>query len=161
MSESTLLTKGFKMKKLLLLTAFIFAMGLSQAAVEPQVYVAKFHADWCPGCVKMAPAVDQLTKDYADAPVGFVKFDKTNEGTIKGSQMLAKSLGVENIYNKYSGKTGLLVVIDAETKKELAALTYKDTLDSMTQAIDMAMNGKKMTKGMMKKQEMMMKEMDK
>ena len=107
--------------------------------MDQKVYVLKYHADWCPKCKSLNPVYDAMTKKFKGKPVSFVKLDVTNEETTKRSDAKMKALGLEDIWEKNSGRNGFLMLVDAETKKSVTTLASGTTKEKAADAIESAL----------------------
>lgn len=100
-----------------------------------EVYVLKFHADWCPKCKSLNPVFDQASKEFSEKPVGFVKIDVTNATTKKKAEETIKALGLEGVWKQNKGRNGFMLVVDAETKKSVKKLGVGTTSEQASKAI--------------------------
>ena len=124
---------------LLILTLALGALGLrAPQDVRPAMYddgpeiiAIKFHADWCGYCKAMGPVFDELQAKYDQQPVLFVEFDQTREFNRRQSQYLASALGLEKVWDEHGGKTGFVLLIDAETNKIIERLGHERSLKEM------------------------------
>lgn len=105
-----------------------------------EVYVLKFHADWCPRCKSLDPVYSDVTKKFGDKPVGFVKVDVTNDKTKKASAAALKELGLEDVWSKNKGRNGFILVVDAGTQKEVSKLKAGTTTEQASKAIASALS---------------------
>ena len=117
------------------------SVAAEEAASEPQVITAIFHADWCGTCKKMGPAVMDTQARYADKPVLFVKFDLTNKKTTNQSALLASALGIGDTF-KANQKTGFALLLDGKTKEVVGKLTVDQSAQQMGATIDNRLAGK-------------------
>jgi thiol:disulfide interchange protein len=93
----------------------------------PKVIAALFYADWCGSCQILDPNVKKARgKAGLDSTdVLFITFDLTNEKTRHQSVLLANALGMGDYFAQNEGKTGYLVLFNAESK-ELVKKIKKD-----------------------------------
>ena len=61
---------------------------------QPDLIVARFHADWCGACKELAPKFDSLQRAAADESVLFVTLDLTSAESRRQSGLLAGALGL-------------------------------------------------------------------
>ena len=110
------------------------------ALAAQEVYVLKFHADWCPKCKSLDPVYDAAAKEFAEKPVGFVKLDVTDKKTTKQAEETMKKLGLSDLWDKNKGRNGFMMIVDAETKKSVKVLktgtTKKQAIEAINDAID-------------------------
>ncbi len=77
---------------------------------KPRVVVV--YADWCPLCQKLKPALALINEKYA-GKIRFVRLDVTDEKTTAASMEQAKSLGLQEFFQKNRERTSLVVIQDA------------------------------------------------
>lgn len=108
---------------------------------ESEVYVLKFHADWCPRCKSLDPVYNAVSKSFSEKPVGFVKLDVTNDSKKKEAGEKMKELGLEELWKANKGKNGFLMLVDAGTKESVKVLKAGTTEEQATKAINDALEG--------------------
>ncbi len=96
----------------------------------PKGMVIKVHADWCGACKVIEPSFQALKSTFEGKGAEFLVFDRTNRQTKKKAEELAKDKVFAKIYTK-KNKTGIILVVDAETKKVLKVFRTKNTLEEM------------------------------
>lgn len=116
---------------LLAIVLGIFLTGQSAVAGEgpqaPERIAALFYADWCGSCKVLDPKVEEAKAKLAeDTKTLFVTFDLTDDTAKAQSAMLAEALGLGSIYKAHGGKTGFMLVVDADDKSVLHKLTKTD-----------------------------------
>lgn len=134
---------------MLILTLALAGLGLSAAQDSrptaqddgPEIIAVKFHADWCGYCKAMGPVFEELQAKYDQQPVLFVVFDQTREFNRRQSRYLADAMGLEDVWNEHGGKTGFVLLIDAETNKVIKRLGYERSLKEMGASLLDAANG--------------------
>ncbi|MEM9346180.1 MAG: thioredoxin domain-containing protein [Planctomycetota bacterium] len=109
------------------------------ALEETDVYVLKFHADWCGRCKAMNPVYDSLVEGFDDEPVGFVKVDVTNKTKAKASEKMLKELGLDKIWADNKGRNGFILLVDAETKKSGKVLKPGTSKEDAAKALNDAL----------------------
>ncbi len=99
----------------------------SSATAKPAVFGVLFYADWCGSCKALDPKVTQAREaanlDAQD--VLFVTLDLTNDTTKHQAAMMAATLGISDVYESNAGKTGFMLLLDAESGEKVAQLTNK------------------------------------
>ena len=98
--------------------------------LNPEIIVAKVHADWCASCQVVEPHFQGLRQKFLGEPVLFLVFDRTDEGAIANSAKLAKALNLDEVFAEHT-KTGELLVIDTETEDVIEIFTKEDSQDAM------------------------------
>ncbi len=105
----------------------------SSAANSAQPYVVKVHADWCGTCSALEPTWKKIEAEY-QGKARLVVFDVTNKKAVEKSRTEAKLLGLTEVFDRYKGKTGTIVVLDAQgnpiavMKGELEFTRYKEAI---------------------------------
>lgn len=117
------------------------AEALADPALAAQeVYVLKFHADWCPKCKSLNPVYNAAVKEFGEKPVGFVKLDVTDKKTTEQAEESMEKLGLSDIWDKNKGRNGFIMIVDAESKKSVKVLktgtTKKQAIEAINDAID-------------------------
>jgi len=112
---------------LFLLFAPLVSQSEEMAAKKPMVYAVMMHADWCGACKAMDPKISQARADgnLDDKDVLFVKLDLTNDATQHQAAMMAEMLGFSELYKNNAGKTGFMVLIDANSGEKITSITNK------------------------------------
>ncbi|MEM9660921.1 MAG: thioredoxin domain-containing protein [Planctomycetota bacterium] len=80
------------------------------------LYLVKYHADWCPKCVSLVSPWDEAKAELAteDANILFVQLDRTDKSSSRQSSLLSAELGLSEQWNTYSRKNGTMVLFDSE-----------------------------------------------
>ncbi len=107
---------GKQARKLVLLALVIFSIfsiqglhGSQPAEAKPLVLVV--YADWCPMCQKLKPVL-ALINDKYNGKIRFVQLDVTSGETTAKSKLRARSMGLEQFFNKNYDATSLVVIQD-------------------------------------------------
>jgi thiol-disulfide isomerase/thioredoxin len=103
-------------------------------AEQTKLLALTFHADYCGACKALAPNVMDLQTKLDGQPVQWVKFDFTSAESKAESAELASELGVADHYRKNQA-TGFVLLVDADTKKQVGKLTSKQSPEEMYQAV--------------------------
>lgn len=120
------------MKKTHLITtlfAALFAMTIQ--AAETRVIGLKFYADWCGNCKVVDPRLEAVKPEFASEPILFVRVDETNDATKAHSARYANHLGLGEVYQAQGGRTGYMLVLDADSKEVLGRITRNDSEDDI------------------------------
>ncbi|HLZ00014.1 MAG TPA: thioredoxin domain-containing protein [Candidatus Angelobacter sp.] len=102
----------------LILSVLAFAGGPQR--VENKPLVAVIYADWCPLCQKLKPTL-VLINDRYQGKIRFVLFDVTSEETMEKSRQQARSLGVEQFFDKNKETTSLVIIQDPSGREVFRA----------------------------------------
>lgn len=135
--------KPTKMKKILSLTVlcllFFSAINFSLAASNPKIYAVVQRADWCPVCKANGERImnDVMSNYMGSNDVSFVMNDLTNDDTKSKTKTELQNLG---IYDSISGieGTGLIILVDANSKKVLKQISVKESTKKILKAINKA-----------------------
>ena len=129
------LTRIKNMRKLifLLIPLLFIALPLASYGEEdstiskPAVYGVMFYADWCGSCKALDPKVSEARKnaELDTQDVLFVTLDLTDDVTKYQSSLMATSLGINDVYESNAGKTGFMLLLDAESGEKISLLTNK------------------------------------
>ena len=114
--------------------------AVMDAATEQDVYVLKFHADWCGKCKSLNPVYNAMVKEFDEKPVGFVILNVTNKEKREATAKKMKELGLEDIWSKNEGRNGFLMVVDAQTKASVKVLKAGTTNKQASEAISNALD---------------------
>ena len=114
---------------LLMLTTFAFSAG-AEAPAKPDLLAVKFHADWCGSCKKMGPVFEDLRNKHDGQSILFVTLDLTNSTTRAQAEYLAAALGFGDVFAQ-NNKTGFILLLDGDSRKQLAKLTADQDIKAM------------------------------
>jgi len=104
-------------------------------------YVIKLHARWCPICMVTKDEWASLQAAYA-GKVRFVVFDFTSSATTDASRAEAARLGLDAVFEEYSGATGSVLVLDGTSREVRHTVHGHRDLAEYRAAIDAALGGK-------------------
>ncbi len=132
-----------KIKTALLASLLILTSQLTQASnSQPEIFSVLFYADWCGSCKVLDPAIEKARgkSDLDNAPVLFVRLDLTDATKRNQSRLMAHALGLSEFYEKNAGKTGFMLLVDAETKTLISTLTKESDAKAITTQITNAIS---------------------
>ncbi len=120
-------TFTFSLVTLIFLLLPLVSQAEGNAVTKPAVYGVIFYADWCGSCKALDPKVTKARKDASldEKDILFVTLDLTDEVTKLQAAKMAAVLGMSDVYESNAGKTGFMLLIDAESGEKLARLTVK------------------------------------
>ena len=119
------------------------AMDQAPATADsPKLIAIKFHADWCGSCKAMGDVFTDLANKLDGAPVLFVEIDQTNRTTAAQAEYMVAALGAGQLWGEYGGKTGFILLIDADTKQVAGKLTKEHSVKDMAKAVKEALAAK-------------------
>ncbi len=92
--------------------------------------------DHCEPCKAIQPIVDKLEREYSSNPdIAFLKYDLSNPFKSAKSMKIAKELGIEKLY-KAQRYTGVVLVIDSQTKEVLETIVAEPDEEIYIEAIE-------------------------
>lgn len=113
-------------------------VSAAEATNPSKPYVVKLHAQWCPVCMLTKDEWAEIEAAYADR-VNLVVFDSTLESDRTKSRAEADRLGLRDVLDAYYGATGMVLVIDPQTRQVVAQLGGIHPLEDYQTAIDAAL----------------------
>ena len=96
---------------LLALAVFSVPTFSGSPSTENKPLVVVVYADWCPLCQKLKPALALINEKYS-GKIRFVRLDVTSKETTAKSKLEARSLGLEQFFEKNRDRTSLVVIQD-------------------------------------------------
>ena len=100
------------------------------AARSPRVIALTFYADWCGTCRVVEPRFKEALESFSDQPLLTVKLDKTDRDSKQAEYMLA-ALGLGELWREHAGKTGYVLLVDAESKRVVDTITRAHDTEAM------------------------------
>lgn len=110
----------------------------SSEGERPEIIAVKFHADWCGYCKAMGPVFQELQAKYDQQPALYVVFDQTREFDRRQSAYLASAMGLDEVWAEHGGKTGFVLLIDADSRRVVERLDHTQDLKQMGAALTSA-----------------------
>ncbi len=107
---------------------------------ETELIALRMYADWCGKCRTLDPKVDEVKEEFRGKGVLFAVFDQTDEIAQEQSILHARLLGLEHIQKEFGGMTGLLLLIDPETKDIMERITHTVSADEIRNKIQTKLN---------------------
>ena len=101
----------FMRKAICVLTLSALALAGGPQRAEKKPLVAVIYADWCPLCQKLKPVL-VLINDKYQGKIRFALFDVTSQETMEKSRQQARSLGLEQLFDKNRETTSLVIIQD-------------------------------------------------
>ena len=102
---------------------------------EISVIAMYMYADWCGACQAIKPKMEAAKQEFTDKPVLFVKMDMTNDFSAHQSKLLASRLDLLEIFNQNEGKTGFVLLVDANTSEIIGKITTDDDVQGIVEKI--------------------------
>ena len=117
--------------RLSLFAIFLLAASATAApappADDPAIYAVVFSAEWCGACKILDPKLMPVMQSMAeDEDVQFVRLDFTNRETAATSEATAASLELADLFAANSGKTGFVLLVDADSGEVLDTILSTD-----------------------------------
>lgn len=103
----------------------------AEAARSPRVIALTFYADWCAACKVVEPRLKESLENFSDQPLLTVKLDKTDRDSKQAEYMLA-ALGLGELWKEHAGKTGYVLLVDAESKRVVDTITRAHDTEAIT-----------------------------
>jgi len=97
----------------------------------PKLIAVKFHADWCGYCKAMGDVYEEMQAKFDRQPVLWITLDQTREHGRTQAEYLAYALNMKDIWSEHGGKTGFILLVNAETGQVMEKLTHEQTLKQM------------------------------
>ncbi len=110
--------------------------SVSKNLNQPLVVLLK--SDTCAVCKKIAPLLSQLNKTYQHRSQ-WVTLDLSNRKTLAQAEKQVKALGIEAFFEKYGNHTGIVAVMDPQSKKVLSLLIAEEKPEKYQMALDQAL----------------------
>lgn len=103
-----------------------------EAKVKPTVIAVKFHADWCGSCRAMGPVFEDLANKHDTDPVLFVHLDLTDSKSTRQAGYLMRTIGAGEVWDNVGGKTGMILLLDADSKQVMRKMTRDHSFKQMS-----------------------------
>lgn len=87
---------------------------LTKGTIGADIVIVAMLADWCATCRVLAPELEEAVARLADEPIVAVKADLTDRDNPQGKATLS-ALGLDDLYRRNNGKTGVLYLVNADT----------------------------------------------
>ncbi|MEX0771236.1 MAG: thioredoxin family protein [Balneolaceae bacterium] len=98
------------------------AAQTTSGAESPALIGVKMDAEWCPKCKVMNPKLEEVMPEFQGEDILFLKFNMTDDFTIYQTSLLAKRLGLTELFEQHKGQTGYMVIVDAHTHEVIKRL---------------------------------------
>lgn len=108
-----------------------------RAAEAPKVLALALYADWCPACKTLKPKMEEAMKSFSGQPVLMVRLDQTQKDSRQAEYML-HALGLADLWKNHGGKTGYVLLVNAETKKIVGNISFRFEAKEITEALTKA-----------------------
>jgi len=86
--------------------------------VKPEVIAVQMYADWDSGSKRLSQRISSARDNLDGRKVQWVKADITDRTNPVGKRTLEK-MGLGEIFARYGGKPGIIVLVDADTNEVL------------------------------------------
>lgn len=122
----------------------LYANGHSENNQSDEISVigVKMDAEWCGKCQVMNPKLDNVMPEFKDDDILFVKFNMTDEFTIKQAGLLAERMNLKSLFEEHKGSTGYMVLLDAGSGEVLntlqSDLSEEELISSIRSALESA-----------------------
>ncbi len=119
--------------QVLLLASGALADAKSRSC-QTKPLVVKIHADWCGSCRATQQTWDKIVTDLADEATA-VKFDVSDRDAHRASAADAKRLGISEFFQEYDRRTGVIAVLDCNSREPLVVFGGERDFDKYRDAI--------------------------
>ncbi len=102
-----------------------------KAAELPRIVVVEFYADWCAVCRELMPKLTEAKSAFQGKTVLFARFDMTDDFTREQASYMAAFAGLEDVYRRGNGRTGVVALVDAKTKKLLGLIGRDKSIEEI------------------------------
>ncbi|MCH6257793.1 thioredoxin domain-containing protein [Puniceicoccaceae bacterium K14] len=122
--------------KLLLPLALLTLLSLAKADEDrANVTGMYFYASWCAACKTLEPKLEEAKSLASDNSFELVRFDVSNKAKQNASKLLAAELNLESMYEKIGVKSGIVVLVDTQTGKEIGRIKRSDAPQAIAKKI--------------------------
>jgi thiol-disulfide isomerase/thioredoxin len=104
---------------------FVLNAGEPSSDKELNVLAVRMYADWCGNCKALDPKIDAIKPGFRNGDILFMRLDQTEDFDTAQSEIMARLLGIGDIFTEYKGKTGIMLLIDSDTKKLLEVINHR------------------------------------
>lgn len=102
---------------------------------ELKVLAVRMYADWCGNCKALDPKVDAIKSGFTSGDILFMRLDQTEDFDTAQSEIMAGLLGIGDTFAEYKGKTGIMLLIDSDTKKLLEVINHRMSEEEIVAAL--------------------------
>lgn len=131
------------MKKLhLVVIMLLFSITTFAQTTTPKVIAVINTATWCPTCQTNGQRVEKdVVASYAqNTEITFVVNNLSDKTTKEQSKETLEKQGVYKAVKKQNA-TGMIILVDAATKKIIKEISVKESTETLKKEIDAALNG--------------------
>ncbi len=107
---------------------------------ETELIALRMYADWCGKCKALDPKVDEVKPEFKGKGVFFAVFDQTDEFAQEQSVLHAQLLDLHHVQKEFGGQTGLLLLIDPQTKEIKERITHTISVDELRNKLTVYIN---------------------
>ncbi len=130
----------------LIVPVAIFAFGgIAQVQAlepaQPKVVGLMFYSDSCGSCKILDPKIESVKKDFATQPILFATLDHSNDGSKNQAALMAKSLGLGEVYTAQEKASGYMLLVNPRSGEIITKLTRDMSEADIKTAFDNALKG--------------------
>lgn len=114
------------------------ARAESPAPDSPRLVAAVFRSAWCGQCRILDPRIEDVRREFAGEPIGWVEFDFTL-GARRGLRQRAEAEGIAEIYDRLAGRSGFLVLMDRQSGQVIEIVTARYGRPQIRDALERAL----------------------
>lgn len=134
------------MTKPAILAVLLAVFGSVQVAfAEPALRIVSFTADWCPTCRVLDPRLEEAIRLSDSHDIVLSEFDLSDRSADDTEDIaalhrdLAFNWRVEEIWSRYTGRTGFAVITAYDTGEALGCLGLGMDAERMRHSLDLAL----------------------
>jgi hypothetical protein len=106
------------------------------SSVPTKIIAVRMYADWCGNCRALDPKVDAIKGGFHNRGVLFTRFDQTDEFAVAQSELLAARTNLTAAFEAWKGKTGVMLLVDANSGEILEVINHRMTPEEIAAAIE-------------------------